>query len=159
MSQEQVMERMRRIGSKKNFMRESQVAEMEENKNAVAMTKRHEGGVLTVELSLEPDKFDLLGSECRLDFDQFLSVMNDIADEEEDDWGSLRMKDQINIVRDRIIEETILKYAKEKYEINIEEFSGKDLSYIKRYDGEGRFLGEATVLTLTLIPTMGMRVY
>lgn len=150
---DQFNERMRKIGSKgkRNFSLESQNIEMKENHQLVIMNKRTDGGITTIDLILEPDKFDSLSSKCRLDFEEFIDVMNDIADEEEDDWDTLRMKDQVNIVRDRIIEATILKYAKEEYELDMKEFSGKDLNYIKRFDEQNRFLGEATILTLTKI--------
>lgn len=154
---EEFATRMRRIGNKSNFMRESQLAEMEENNELVILNRKTDGGITTIELSLEPNKFDALGSECRLDFEEFCDVINSLVEEEEKEWDELRMKDQVNITRDKILEATILKYAKEKYNLKREEFNGMDLSYVKRYDEIGRFLGEAVSLTLTLIPSMNIK--
>jgi hypothetical protein len=139
-------------------MRESQVEEMVENKELVNMIPRTDGGVTTIDLILEPDKMNELGSECRLSFDEFCEVINAMVDEEEKEWHELRMKDQINVTRDRILEATIMKYAADKYKIQREQFNGSDINYIKRYDGEGRFLGEAIIVTLTSIAVMNMQI-
>jgi hypothetical protein len=139
-------------------MRESQVEEMKENKELVIMNKRTDGGITTIDLILEPDKFDAFGNECRLTLDEYIQVMNDFIDEEEKEWHELRMKDQVNETRDRIIEATMIKYAKEKYGIKDSDFNGKDINYLKRYDEEGRFLGEAVIVTLTQIPEMNMKI-
>lgn len=155
---EQMELRMRRIGNKKNFMRESQVMEMESNDKIIIMHSKTDKGIQNIDLTLEPDKFDELSSKVRLTFDEYCVVMNDLIDEEEDEWDELRMKDQVNITRDAIIQATMMKYANEEYGIHRENFSGIDINYTKRYDAEGRFLGEATMLTLTAIPMMGMKV-
>jgi hypothetical protein len=145
---------MSRIGSKRNFMLESQQNEMQENDKLVAMNTKSEGGITTIDLILEPDKFDALGSECRLTLDEYCNVVNEFIEDEEKDWHELRMKDQINMTRDYILEATVLKYAKEHYNLDRKQFNGSDLNYVKRYDDQGRFLGEALVITLTLIPQM-----
>lgn len=153
---EQVQERMRKIGGrKKNFILESQQAEMEGNDKIVIMQSKTDKGIQNVDLILEPDKFDRLSSTVRLSFEEYCDVMNDLIEEEEDDWDELRMKDQVNMTRDAIIQATIMKYAREEYNIHRDNYSGIDINYTKRYDGEGRFLGEAVIVTMTAIPMMG----
>jgi hypothetical protein len=150
----------KRIGSKSkrdyNYMRESQLAEMEMNDKIIILHKKADRGIENIDLILEPNKFDQLSSKVRLTFDEYCEVINDLIEEEESEWDELRMKDQVNITRDAIIQATMLKYAKDEYNINKDSYSGKDINYLKRYDEEGRFLGEATILTLTLIPMMGV---
>jgi hypothetical protein len=149
---------MARIGAKKNFMIESQQNEIQNNEKLVICNSKSEGGITNIDLILEPNRFDALGSECRLSFDEFCDVINQCIDEEEKDWHELRMKDQVNMTRDAIIEATILKYAKEHYDLDRKNFNGSDLNYVKRYDGEGRYTGEAIMISLTLIPQMNMTV-
>lgn len=149
----------RRIGSKSrrdyNYMRESQLAEMEQNDKIVIKVQKTDRGIETLDLILEPNKFDELSSKVRLTFDEYCDVINNLIEEEEKEWNELRMKDQVNITRDVIIQATIMKYVKEEYEINPEDYSGSDINYLKRYDDEGRFIGEATIVTLTRIPLIG----
>jgi hypothetical protein len=157
--EEKVQERMRKIGGrKKNFILESQKAEMEGNDKIIIMQSKTDKGIQNINLILEPDKFDQLSSTIRLTFNEYCDVINELAEEEESDWAELRMKDQVNITRDAIIQATIMKYAEEEYNINQDNYSGVEISYTKRYDGEGRFLGEATIVTLTSIPMMGATV-
>ncbi len=155
---QQLESRMRRIGSKKNFMRESQAEEMEQNDKIIIMDSKTDKGIQNIDLTLEPNKFDQLSSKVRLSYDEYCDVINSLIEEEEAEWDELRMKDQVNITRDAIIQATILKYAKEEYKIDSEKFTGIDINYTKRYDMEGRFLGEATIVTLTAIPMMGAQV-
>jgi hypothetical protein len=156
---EQVQERMRKIGGrKKNFILESQQAEMEGNDKIVIMQSKTDKGIQNVDLILEPDKFDQLSSKVRLTFEEYCDVMNDFIEEEESEWDELRMKDQVNMTRDAIIQATIMKYAKEEYNVDKSNYSGFDINYTKRYDGEGRFLGEATIVTMTAIPMMGAKI-
>lgn len=155
---EQVEARMKRIGSKKNFMLESQASEMEQNDKIVIMNRKAEQGIESIDLILEPDKFDHLSSECRLTFDEYCEVINSLIEEEEEEWHELRMKDQVNITRDALIKATILKYAKQEYNLDESRYSGMDINYMKRYDEQGRFIGEATILSLTSIAMMNMRV-
>jgi hypothetical protein len=151
----------RRIGSKNkrdyNFMRESQLAEMEDNYKTVILHRKNDRGIETIDLILEPNKFDELSSKVRLSFDEYCEVINQLIDEEEAEWDELRMKDQVNITRDAILQSTMLKYASTEYGIKKEDYSGTDINYLKRYDAEGRFLGEATMLTLTRIPMMDVK--
>ncbi|WP_067923664.1 hypothetical protein [Alicyclobacillus shizuokensis] len=148
------------IGSKrkKNFVLESQTHELKTNDQVLIVQQKSDGGITNYDLILEPDKFDQLGSEVRLSFEEYCETINDLVTEEEDDWDSLRMKDQINMTRDAILERTILKYAKEKYGLDPEQFNGHDMNYIKRYGSDGSFLGEAVIVTLTMIPTMNAAV-
>lgn len=150
----------KRIGSKThrdyNYMRESQLAEMEQNDKIVILHKKADRGIENVDLILEPNKFDQLSSKVRLSFDEYCEVINELIEEEESEWDELRMKDQVNITRDAIIQSTIMKYAKDEYGIDKEFYTGKDINYLKRYDDQGRFIGEATILTLTKIPMMGV---
>jgi hypothetical protein len=144
-----------RIGSKSkrdyNFMRESQIAEMELNDKIVVLHSRTDRGIENIDLILEPNKFDQLSTKVRLTFNEYCQIINDLIDEEEKDWDELRMKDQVNITRDAIIQATIIKYATQEYGIKPGDYTGKDINYSKRYDLEGRFLGEANILTLTKI--------
>jgi len=144
-----------RVG-KKNFALESQQNEALKNDKLVIMNKKSEGGITAIDLILEPDKFDQLGSECRLTYEEYCDAINRFLEDEEKTWHELRMKDQINMGRDYIIEATILKYAKEHYGIKREDFNGSDLNYVKRFDTEGRFLGEAVYISLTAISQMQM---
>jgi|GEM_PF-3374100 len=155
---EQLQQKSRRIGAKKNFMRESQAAEMEQNNKIVIIQTKSDKGIQNVDLILEPDKFDELSSKCRLTFEEYCDVINELIDEEEQEWHELRMKDQVNMTRDAIIQATILKYAKEEYNIDKSQYAGIDINYTKRYDTEGRFLGEAVIVTLTAIPMMGVKI-
>lgn len=156
---EQVQERMRKIGGrKKNFILESQKAEMEGNDKIVIMQSKTDKGIQNIDLILEPDKFDQLSSKVRLTFEEYCDIINDLAEEEEGEWEELRMKDQVNLTRDAIIQATIMKYAKEEYNIDKDNYTGIDINYSKRYDGEGRFLGEATIVTMTAVPMMGAKV-
>lgn len=156
---EQVQERMRKIGGrKKNFILESQQAEMEGNDKIIIMQTKTDNGIENIDLILEPNKFDELSSKVRLTFEEYCDVINDLIEEEEEEWNELRMKDMVNITRDAIIQETIMKYAKQEYNIDKKNYSGFDINYTKRFDGEGQFVGEATIVTLTSIPMMGVRV-
>lgn len=137
---------------------ESQQTESKEDEKLVKMSKKSEQGVTNIDFILEPEQFDELGRTCRLTFDEFCAVMNKIADEEEAEWDELRMKDQVNITRDAILEATVLKYVKQEYGLDPEKFTGRDLNYNKRYDSEGRFIGEALIITCMHIPTMAIKV-
>lgn len=154
-AQEIIAKRMRRIGSKKNFSTKSQAKELKENKDLIRIERSSEGGIEIVDLTLEPNKFDELSSTTRLTFDEFCDAINDVIEEEEDDWKSLRMKDQINMTRDKIIAETIVKHAREELGINTEHVSGQEISYNKRFDEDGSYLGEAITVSLTYMPMYG----
>ncbi|QHW35838.1 hypothetical protein GZH47_33645 (plasmid) [Paenibacillus rhizovicinus] len=146
------------VGKKKNFMKESQTHEMEQNSKLVSLSERQEGGIKTIELTLEPDKFDELGSKCRLSYEEYCDTINKLLEEEESDWHELRMKDMVNLTRDALIEATMLKFAKEEYQINSEQYAAKDMNYTKRYAPGGQFIGEAVVITMALIPQMNITV-
>lgn len=154
--QEQIAKRIGKGKRDYNYMRESQSAELEQNDKIIILHKKADRGIENIDLILEPNKFDQLSSKVRLTFDEYCEVINELIEEEEAEWDELRMKDQVNITRDAIILATMLKYAKDEYNINKHTYSGKDINYLKRYDNEGRFLGEATILTLTMIPMMGV---
>ncbi len=148
-----------KIGNKKrNFALESQQQEMQENDKLIVLVEKSEGGITNIDLILEPNRFDKLGSECRLTHDEYCEVINKLVDDEEDEWDELRMKDMVNLTRDAIIEATIFKYAKEHYEIEKSQLTGSTLDYNKRYDEQGRFLGEAVIVTCMRIPSMDMRI-
>lgn len=154
--QEKIGERIMRVGrgKKNNFMTATQEQELNNNSKLVIYRDEQELGLNQVELVLEPNKIDKLSSECRLGFEEFLVIMNDIADEEESDWDSLRMKDIINICRDKILEATIIKYSEKEYGLDMKRFSGREISFNKRYDEEGTFIGESFIVTLTCLPGM-----
>jgi hypothetical protein len=144
---------MPRIRPKKNYMVESQYNDQKTDK-LLMMNQRTDGGITTVDLILEPSKFDEFGSKVRLTVDEYCQVINKLVDSEEKDWHELRMKDQVNLTRDAIIEATMLKYAKQEYGLDESQYNGRDLNYVKRYDQEGRFIGEAVIITLTMISMM-----
>lgn len=147
-----------RIGVRKNFMVESQAAELENNDKIVILDKKTDKGIETVDLILEPNKLDELSSKCRLSFEEYCNVINTLVETEEKEWDDLRMKDQINITRDALLQATILKYAKAEYGIDKDHYNGTDFNYIKRYDTNGSFLGEALVVSLTSIQMLNMKV-
>lgn len=157
-AEEKMIERMSRIGSKRNFNNESQVQEVQENKDLIKVISKSEGGVELIDLILEPNKFEELSSKKRLDFDEFCDAINTLIDDEEDDWNTLRMKDQVNMTRDRIIEDTIVKYAKEELNINTDAVSGREISYVKRFGEQGEYIGEAITVSLTKMPQMGITI-
>ena len=154
--QEKIGERIMRIGrgKKNNYMTATQEEEVNGNDKLIIYRDEEELGFNQVELVLEPNKIDKLSSECRLTFEEFLDVMNEIADEEESDWESLRMKDIINITRDKILEATIIKYSVAEFGLEMKRFSGREISFSKRYNEAGDFIGESFVLTLTYMPGM-----
>ncbi|CDQ41761.1 hypothetical protein [Virgibacillus salexigens] len=154
--QEKISNRMRKIGSKKNFSLESGAAEIKKNDKLINVNVNTDGGVQVIDLILEPHHFDELSSEVRLNFDEYCNALNDFIDEEEDDWKSLRMKDQVNMTSDHIIKATIIKYAKEKEHIDVDKASGIEISYLKRHNEKGMYLGEAINVTLTIMPQLGI---
>jgi hypothetical protein len=158
MSMELLAQRMRRIGNKRNFNLESQSEELKKNESLIVYHKRTDGGITLIDLILEPDKFDEFSSAYRLTYDEYIDVINDFIEEEEKTWHELRMRDQVNETRDRIIEATIIKYAEEHLGIKKEDFNGKDINYLKRYDENGKYLGEAVIVTLTMIPEMNINI-
>jgi len=136
---------------KNNLTFASQAAEME--KDELITVRRHTQNQITsdivnIDLILEPNKFNEFSSEWRLTHEEFVETINQLAKEEKREWSELRMKDQINITRDAILEATILKYAKEKLGYNIENISGKEINYSKRYDLKGNYMGESIIVTL-----------
>lgn len=147
-----------RIGPKRNFALESQQEEVKENDKIVTMVRKSEHGITNIDFILEPERFDELGRECRLTFDEYCDAINKVIEEEEADWPELRMKDQVNITRDAILEATVLKYVQQEYKMSPDQFTGRDLNYSKRYDEQGRFIGEALIITYMHIPTMEMKV-
>ncbi|SFJ65133.1 hypothetical protein SAMN02799624_05382 [Paenibacillus sp. UNC496MF] len=151
-------ENNKRIGPRKNYMVESQLNDQESNNKLLVLNQRTDGGITTIDLILEPNKFDQFGSEVRLTFEEYCEVINNLVETEEKEWHELRMKDQINITRDAIIEATMIKYAAEELKLNKDHYSGRDINYEKRYDGEGRFIGEAVIITFTMVSVLGMTV-
>ncbi len=129
-----------------------------ENKMLVSFQKDQDQANFHVTLTLEPENFDALGSECRLTYDEFCDAINTEISAEESEWHELRMKDMVNLTRDAVLEATILKYAKEKYDLNSGDFTGKAIDYSKRYDTEGKFLGEAMSISYVYIPVMGVNI-
>lgn len=147
-----------RVGIKENFMTKSQAHELESTQDIITIDFKTGEGAKTIDIILEPTKLDELGTVCRLNLEEYIEAVNEFIDSEKESWNSLRMKDQINGVRDKILEKTILKYAKEKHGLDLENYNGTDVNYIKRYDKDGKYLGEAIIITLTSIPEMQMQV-
>ncbi|MCD7910907.1 hypothetical protein KC480_05130 [Bacillus velezensis] len=158
MSNEIITQRAKKIGHKRNFMLESQAKEMSENDKIVKLVSKTDKGIENVDLILEPNKFEELSTKVRLSYEEYIDVINDLVEAEEVEWDELRMKDQVNITRDAIIQATILKYAEKEYNIDKSNYSGVSINYDKRFDEKGRFLGEATTVTLTAIALMGVKV-
>jgi len=148
---------MSRIGAKRNFAMESQTHELETNDKVITIHEKQEAGIRTVDLTLEPDKFDQFGSQCRLTYDEYCDAINSVLEAEEKEWHELRMKDQVNLTRDALIEATIMKYAKQEYGIDPSMYTAKDLNYVKRFSN-GKFLGEAVVITLMLSPFASLKI-
>ncbi|WAT23614.1 hypothetical protein O0R52_21700 (plasmid) [Bacillus halotolerans] len=158
MSKEMMTNRIKKIGNKRNFMLESQAKEMNENNKIVILVSKTDKGIENIDLILEPNKFEELSSKVRLSYEEYIDVINDLVEAEEAEWDELRMKDQVNITRDAIIQATILKYAQNEYGIDKNKYSGISINYDKRFDEEGRFLGEATTVTLTAIALMEVKI-
>jgi SUMO ligase MMS21 Smc5/6 complex component len=131
---------------------------MEQNDKLVIMAERMERGVHTIDLTLEPNMFDAFGSKCRLTYDEYCDTINKLLEEEEKEWHELRMKDMVNLTRDALIEATMLKFAREEYQIDTTKYSANDMNYMKRYAPGGQFIGEAVVITLVMVPEMNMTV-
>lgn len=147
--QEQITKRMMRVGVKKNLNNLHHSYEMEQNKELVKVEKKSDGGIENIDLILEPDKFDELSSKTRLTLEEYINAINEFIEGEEDDWESLRLKDQINMTRDQIVAAIIIKYAKEELKLNLDNMNGTDISYNKRFGKNGEYLGEAIIVSLT----------
>lgn len=132
---------------------ESLAIESQLTKTLIQVNKRLESGQCLVDISLEPDQLDEFGSACRLNDEEFCETINSVIELEQSDWHELRMKDQINMTRDAIIEATMLKYVKETLHIAWERYYAKDMNYVKRYDPQGKYLGEAIVITIMVHPS------
>ncbi|ARC67369.1 hypothetical protein B14_200158 (plasmid) [Bacillus licheniformis] len=158
MSNESMTKKTKRIGNKRNFMLESQAEEMNENDKIVKLVSKTDKGIENIDLILEPNKFEELSSLVRLSYEEYIDVINELVDAEEAEWDELRMKDQVNITRDAIIQATILKYAEKEYGIDKSKYSGISINYDKRYDKSARFIGEAITVTLTAIALMGVKI-
>lgn len=138
------MLKSRREGNK-SYALESHAAEMENNKKTVILNKVSNNHI---HLVLEPNKFDQLSSECRLTSEEYIDAIDALLTSEEKEWHELRMKDQVNMTRDEIIKETILKYSKEHFKIDKKDFDGVDINYSKRYTEGGTFVGETITVSL-----------
>ncbi|MBR3119679.1 hypothetical protein [Oceanobacillus profundus] len=152
----QIQKRMNRIGSKKNYVVESHLNDKKKNQDLVQVKKSSEGGTEVINLILEPDKYEELSMKTRLTFDEFCDCINTFIGSEEDDWDSLRMKDQINLSRDEIIAETMIKYAKEELKIDTDKATGREISYAKSYDEQGVYAGEIITVSLTNMNQFGV---
>lgn len=158
MTNESMTKKTKRIGNKRNFMLESQAEEMNENDKIVKLVSKTDKGIENIDLILEPNKFEELSSLVRLSYEEYIDVINELVEAEEAEWDELRMKDQVNITRDAIIQATILKYAEKEYGIDKSKYSGISINYDKRYDQSARFIGEAITVTLTAIALMGVKI-
>jgi hypothetical protein len=109
-------------------------------------------------MTLEPEKFEEFSSDYRLTFDEYCDAIDKAASEEFDDWSELRLRDQIAMSQDALITKTMIKYAKTEENLDLSKFNGNNLEYIKRYDTEGTFIGEAIRLTLLSIDQNNIQV-
>lgn len=152
--QEQIGERIMRVGRsvKKNYMNDSQLKELTENDKIVKFRSENELGINQVELVLEPNKRNELSQNERISVEEYIDAINTIIDEEESEWDTLRPNDIMSITQDKLLELAIMKYAKKEYEVDPAKFSGKEISYNKRYNGEGQYIGSAYIITLTRLP-------
>lgn len=134
-----------RLNKKHSFQAEGHANELKQNHEIVIVEDK---GQHFVDLILEPDKLERLSSECRLTEEEYVDAIERFMDSEKNDWKELRMKDMINLTRDEIIKDTMLKYVKEKYSFDRKDFNGIEVSYNKRYDAAGTYIGEAIILSL-----------
>lgn len=134
-----------RLNKKHSFQAEGHANEMEHNDAIVIVEDK---GQHFLDLILEPDKLERLSSECRLTQEEYVDAIERFLDSEGADWKELRMKDQINLTRDEIIKDTMLKFVNEKHGINRKDFNGIEISYNKRYDKTGTYIGEAIILSM-----------
>lgn len=142
---------MLRVGKKRNFMLESQSKELKETKEIVKIVERNSGGTKAIDLILEPTKIDELSKECRLTLEEYVDAINDLIEQEEDDWESLRMKDQIDLTRDIIIERTVLKYVREKLGMDLSGYDATNVSYMERLNENRMPIGKAIMITLMAV--------
>lgn len=142
---------MLRVGKKRNFMLESQSKELKETKEIVKIVERNSGGTKAIDLILEPTKIDELNKECRLTLEEYVDAINDLIEQEEDDWESLRMKDQIDLTRDIIIERTVLKYVREKLGMDLSGYDATNVSYMERLNENRMPIGKAIMITLMAV--------
>jgi len=109
-----------------------------------------------LEFILEPRQWDALGTNCRLTVDEFADTITDALTQEANDWHELRMKDQIHLTRDAILEATIIKFVKQENPLLvIPEGVAKSMQFVKRFTPEGSFLGEAVMVTLLSVQSFG----
>lgn len=134
-----------RLSKKHSFQAEGHENELKQNHEIVIIEDK---GQHFIDLILEPDKLERLSSECRLTEEEYVDAIERFMDSEKSDWKELRMKDMINLTRDEIIKDTMLKYVNEKHGLNRKDFNGIEVSYNKRYDGQGTYIGEAIILSL-----------
>lgn len=134
-----------RLSKKHSFQAEGHASEMEHNDAIVIVEDK---GQHFIDLILEPDKLERLSTECRLTQEEYVDAIERFLETEGSDFKELRMKDQINLTRDEIIKDTMLKFVKEKHEIDRKDFNGIEISYNKRYNQEGHYIGEAIILSM-----------
>lgn len=134
-----------RLNGKKSFILEGHANELEHNQSVVIVEDK---GDHFIDLILEPNMFERLSSECRLTADEYVDAVERFMESEQKDWHELRMKDQINMTRDEIIKDTILKYVREHNDIKREDFDGIEISYNKRYQND-QYIGEAVIITMS----------
>lgn len=134
-----------RLERKHSFQAEGHENELKNNESIVIVEDK---GQHFIDLILEPDKLERLSSECRLTQEEYVDAIERFLDSEGSDWKELRMKDQVNLTRDEIIKDTMLKFVKEKHNIDRKDFNGIEVSYNKRYDKDGSYIGEAIILSM-----------
>jgi|SRR5699024_2308463 len=150
---EMLTERMNKIGPRKNLRGEKYENHLEKQSELVQVESKKENGTTIIKLTVEPVNMNEVGSEARQNFSEFCETINSLVDAEENDWDSLRLKDQIALVEEYLIKETIIKYAVEKLNLKFSsENTNTSIESINRYNVKDQFVGQAKVVTIMIMP-------
>lgn len=150
--EDQIAKRIGKIGKIKDYSKIAAEEERKKNEDKVLLIKeKNENGITVIDLILEPDKFNKLNIQTRLTFNEFCDALNEALEEEESEWNTLRMRDQIQMTRDKIIEATMIKYASEQGWIDPNRINGKSINYSPNYDMEGNYIGDSIIVSLTML--------
>lgn len=149
--EEKFEKRAKRIGRIKDYSMKSLQEEKEQLEEVLKIESKSDNGIATVTLTLYSDKVNQLNNETRLSYDEFCDALNEMLDEEEDDWNTLRIKDQIDLTRDKILEATMIKHAQEKQGLKLGHINGKEVSYTQDYDEDEKYIGNTIIISLTFM--------
>jgi hypothetical protein len=81
------------------------------------------------ELEIKEDEISQIYKETKLDEEEYMEAIYSFVSAEKDDWSSLKMKEQIEMTKQTIMEKVFEKHAKKEYKINFEKADIKDVDY------------------------------